>query len=273
MSRTRRYKVQTMDINNVVSDVPGEAIDSEWDKATAIGKTESLSGEDRAQSDELPPPPPPPPTPSTRQAPGMTPRATVPGTQWAAPVEAPSAPPPAPSGGAERMIHRLIERLESHALAAGLSSTTAAPRARPDYAPPNIAMRRALTSGDGPRARDLRLKTRGAARRILKEVLLLIGDVAVISHDLELQSCSHSLVRADGAENVMFTGSPSEIRQKPVRKREVGRKADFAVPFPADILSPPSINIARWADQPYRWTPAGHAAQDDPHSKSGQGAC
>lgn len=89
--------------------------------------------------------------------------------------------------GAEEMINRLMKRLEDH-------SVKSASRAGP--------MRKSSLSvtNDNPRLRELLNTTQGAARQILEDTFMLIGDVAVISHDLELIS-SYDVVRRVESED------------------------------------------------------------------------
>lgn len=93
--------------------------------------------------------------------------------------------------GVEHMINRLSQRLECHPLAAIWTATS------PSMTSPDHLRRHAQTATpyatnvDSAQARGLQERltySRGAARQILEEVLVTIGDVAMISHDLEMKS-------------------------------------------------------------------------------------
>lgn len=90
--------------------------------------------------------------------------------------------------GAEEMIHRLMKRLEDHPVK---SASRAGPMRKSSLSATN----------DNPRLRGLLNTTRGAARQILEDTFMLIGDVAVISHDLELISSCDVIRRVESEDH------------------------------------------------------------------------
>lgn len=156
--------------------------------------------------------------------------------------------------GAEAMINKLMKRLEDHQLTADLHGKTVS-RGSPDRA--LRMMRKPLSfTNDSSRFHELVHTTRGAARQIFEDTFMLIGDVAIISHDLELiasNDLSHCVERLED----LPAGRPSNSIHSGEMAVNPSEKRNYAGNFKSCHCTHQIRDVS-----------AGDEAQDCAHTKS-----